>query len=1031
VGFAVSIDPILNLDSAWQISQRISYDNYESQLGDGYQTIGAGGLHAKKEEWDVSRTGLTKDECDALLLELKGYSGWRSFRWRPSIGQPYKVFVCSQWTASELGNDVWQISAKLVWDERGQCEAYRDAIDASELLGWINQLNTWIGTYTRGTQPMIMNAQFSVVNSFHNVLGRGGYFPQSVSTSEGVFLFAHACCQCYRRTGNIAWLNRAINIAESAVFYLYLNQTIPTNVNTVWLPHWATVAKEPTLTKGAVAPNFLNYGYFNVVVNFSNGFGQIPSGTTFRGERLSNVYSVYSMDGALLWENVFAPVQVGTEYPIDYWVSNYLLEGSNFRVFPTTESSAGTAPIATGETAGRVKLVGNFTGQLKVTYSVYEPGNVVQLNERMDFYPMWRQMQPGEINCAIDSLFWAYDAYNELFLLTGNEKWNRAALATIYTTAVTAQVPNLTHWMRKEDSPRWNSYPGVQVVQVNNPNGYTVNRVTSGALINGIRVQVNASPGGSFPSCEVQNFAVQAEIASNTTIQVEVAHSLTTLMQAAVSLSPDAFDFSQLYFANILVNGGSGSWTTRTFLPEDFIKWDNSLVWHPTIADNPCYTYQGNGGSASATRQSVTIPYEGKTLNQVVWRIQVNAGSGGFGGGGFVITIGQRITRPPRIFYRHSGSDARLRVQDSNGDWWIYTLEATGGDWIEKQFQWSDFDGSGTPANGQIPNIDIQAIDGSSTTDVWWMSQNAQRKPKQLDTPVRTYKGSIVTRDSSAYSFWVGTFRPINSPSDILRYSPGVVPFTANSIMGELDRWIGIPLTGYQSFHWILWGYPERWQQVVQLLADAQADYSQQNVNRTTGPFSPAFSWQDWSGGDYLTNGLNRFGWASPDPNTEWEGYAHRALEIAAKGWFYDRSNTRIQRVVMTYLGWLDRYFRVNNTLSPPTNYRQFVDPIALYQTPHGAALIMRAAIYANLAGGSPTITMRLILKMLDYLRSQRVSTTGSTMLGTFSAGQPTFTQGGQTYRQDFGFWVGEELLAICLLLEKKDQLTLPPCGVI
>jgi hypothetical protein len=74
-------------------------------------------------------------------------------------------------------------------------------------------------------------------------------------------------------------------------------------------------------------------------------------------------------------------------------------------------------------------------------------------------------------------------------------------------------------------------------------------------------------------------------------------------------------------------------------------------------------------------------------------------------------------------------------------------------------------------------------------------------------------------------------------------------------------------------------------------------------------------------------------------------------------------------------------------------------------------------------------ITFRVIRRCHLYLNSQHVST--GLMAGSHAAGQPTFSEGGQVYRENFGFWVAEILEALALLTQKRALLSLPACSTL
>lgn len=1021
--------PILNLSPQWNASQKTSVAYHSTKLKDGYQQDAEAGANSITESWQVSRFCRTKAEADAIVAELSVYAGDQGFQWRPNSQYSYKVFTCDRWTVSEIGLNKFRISATFQEDISGECLAFLDQIDVAELSGWLAGANTFLTTYTRNTLPLIINSvsggAYLSVNSFHDVLGRGGYFPGSAGTSEGQALGIRACLKAWKATGINAWKQRAIDMARSLEPVLYGGQAVPTNPTTLWVPHWLYNVKQSFAAKGKTATDPLSFGYFDVLVNFTNGIGQVSANAPNDGQLLSDVFSVYAASAKLLWQNVYSPVVFGQSYSINYWVSNFMLAGQNFRIFPTTAASNGTAPIATAEPAGRIVLNNNFTGQLKVTYAAYT-GGVVPVNAGFDAYPMWRQLLPGEINCAFDALWWIAEAYELLFEATGDTKWQRALQCTIYNTAQTAIVNNPTHWYKPETSADPFSYPGTQVIQVNNPNGFTAARETGANLTNALRIQVAAAPVGNFPSVEIQNFAVQAQIIDGTTIRAQVAQSVTAPLQVALSTSQDAFDLTKTYFVNWLVNAGSTAFTTQTFLPEDFFLWNSSLVWHFAIADDPLYGFSGDGGVRGLGRGMVGVSYKSKNLTQCCSLATINAGASGFAGFGLVLT-GKQIRRPPRIAFAN-GSPVIVRIVDGSDVQWSFTLAETSNAVRVRQFEWSDFSGSGEPdTESNIKSIEFHAIQGAGNISlaIWWAAENERREPQQLPYPCVTYKGLIASKTRSAHTLWVGVFRPLGSPSDGLKYGGSAVPFTVNILNGTIDAWRGLPFTAYQSsFSWRHWGYQDRANQILDFLVESQAAYA--SSTGITGGFAPVFKWGYWDGSDYF-GGLNTFSWDGSDPNSRWGQYGHRTVEDAAKYWNSDRSNQKARQIVMNYLNMVDRLYLQGNTNMPITDFPEGTPPQANYHDPGASGLIGRAAIYANLAGGSPSVTLRIINRCLAHLRSQYVSS--GVMLGSFAAGQPTFQSGGIIYREFFFFWLLECVEFIALLLDRRNELKLPPCG--
>ena len=875
--------PILELTPNWGATERYKTDVYELELGDNYKQIMGGGTQPRSQSWEITYNGLSFVQVEAIVSQLKTFAGVTGFQWRPNDSIPYNVYTCTSPQVTPIADDLWQISCTFEELKGAQCVKFLNFIDEAKIILWLDELDAWFTRFTRNTLPLILNTvggqPYMTVNSFHDVLGRGGYFPSSANSTEAQFLLIRACMLAYERTGNYSWYNRGLQMTRSLEPVFYGGQTVPTNTNTLWVPHWLVNVKYAFTSKGKVKPGkFLNYGYFDQVVNFTNGVGRIPQGSPADGDLVSNVYTVYPVGARLLWNNVFAPVIFGAAVPIDYWVSNYLLSGQRFRIFPGTEASAGTTPIATTDAIGTIKLKGsgaNFTGQLKVCYSAYSGPNI-PVNTRFDAYPMWRALQAGEINAAFDSLFWADRCYGDLYRLTLDPKWQRAQLANKYSTLLTADIPNLTNWYKEEDNDFPFSYPGSQVILANNTNvpGFTADRVTSGALQNGIKIDVTAPIAtNNYPVAEFQNFAVSAKIGAGTTVKAKFAIDQSALIEVSLSTTADSFDLTQTYTAHWLVNGGSSGWTQRTFLPLDFYRWRSDkeyLVWHPTIAESPLYSYSGGGGSDSVTRLQVSVTENGKDYSPVIYQLNLNPGSGYAGGG--LVMIGVKPTTPPLIRYRMLQNPATMRITDASGNIFTKTIDrtdtgTTAADWKEVQFEWNDFAGTGSPDDSNpIQAIEIQAQTGKACAfQIHWAAINSRNKPERLPVPVQTYKAALTTRLRGNYTFYVGDFRPIGSPSDDLPYK-GVVPYTVNTIAGNIDSWRGIPITGYQMFayQYYQWGQTDYLNNVLQFLADAQSAYAKQNANGTIGIFAQSYSWNRWDAGDFLTNGVNTFGFESP-----------------------------------------------------------------------------------------------------------------------------------------------------------------------
>lgn len=1033
--------PTLILSPAWGATEATDIPFNEAELGDGYRSRVNQTISITKT-WDIRRAGLTTTEKDELLNELSVYAGVDAFLWSPHPDLPKSVFSCEEWNETPIGPDNWELSTRFIEDQIGEHLEFAEFIDITSAETMLAGSRIWLTTYTRDTPPLAANSNYITVNAFHNVLGRGGYFPGSAGTTEGQAALGRACMEAFFVTNDVTWKNYAIAIGEALIQYYY-NDPVPgigDEFDTLWAPHWLINVKESFVSRGPQVGDPLNYGDFGREITFTNGVGTISSGNPANGELLAVVYKVYSTDGVLLWNNVDTPLISGVEYAVEYFVSNFQLKGQNYKIFADTESSGGTPPVATPEAAGTIKLTGTYSGTAKLVYSTYT-GPTIAVGELFEPYSMWRPLLPTEAQAAFDVFPWSYQFYSYLYQETSDDKWRRAAEATTYSAILTAQVENLSFYYQKSDSTELFTYPGSQAIIVDNINGYTENRQVGGDKDQWLRLDVNAAPPlqvnpdgslvldangdpvGPFPSIEVQNFAITTGVDSSTTIYAEAAHSQGGIVEIGLSTDTDPFTFDQIYKQYWQLNA-SGAATSRTFNPREFIRWDGDyLTWFADIAEDPIYTYEGFGGSATTSIIFDTFTYNGVTAPGLVGVLTLNE-NGGFAGGGLVFdNLGARITSPPRLFLRHSGDPVRFKVIDGSGNDFFYDIADTAGDYTDIQPTWAQMTGDEDPnVSDAITSIEFVAT-GVSTTYIWFASPGAL--PEQLDIPIFTYKAVLTSRQRSAHSIWVGDFKPVGNTLDTLLYNPGVVPFTVNLLNGEISDWRGIPYAGYQSpYMWQQWGLLTRQVQVEEFLLAAQAAYANQVPGGKFGPFAPVFSWSYWDNGDFLANGLNGFGWNGPDPNTAWAPYALRAVESAAHTWYGDKLNGRLKQITMQFLRYLDDDYLARGNYSPITDFPPDTQGQANYEEPHAAALIGRTALYANLSGGDPVVTFRVLKTCFEYVESQYIAT--GTMTGSFANGQPDYSEGGTVYKEYFIFWHAEIIEFLALVIKFKPDLTYP-----
>lgn len=393
----MSITPILDFSPTWDSTLSLDLGVQVDRLTDGHkQIVGRASPAPIPEEWTVSFSLPTARAIDLIeTLDILGAE--RPFRWRPSPEFPLKTYRCRSKSLVADSPLVSKVDAVFVGDPSLECEEFRDEIDAAVLTSHLELAINWASTYTRAAKPFFVNPQGVSVNSFHDVLGRGGYLPPSTGTTEGQAVIIRSLLLARATQISQAAKTQALNLVNLMASALepifYRGQSVPANPTAqIWLAHWVINARDPFTSKGAQPDNnFLSFGHFDVAVTFVNGVGAV-AGT--RGTQLADVYSVRLAPAKLLWKNVYAPVIFGVEMPVEYWVSNLQLLGQRYRFNPRYQEPGDFAPTTTSEPAGRIKLAGayaNYNGVGLVTMSAYD-GAVIAINQPFDATPMWRPL---------------------------------------------------------------------------------------------------------------------------------------------------------------------------------------------------------------------------------------------------------------------------------------------------------------------------------------------------------------------------------------------------------------------------------------------------------------------------------------------------------------------------------------------------------------------------------------------------------------------------------------------------------------
>jgi hypothetical protein len=261
---------------------------------------------------------------------------------------------------------------------------------------------------------ILINKSGLVVNAYRDAEGRGAYFPGSAGTSEGQFLFVLGCLEAYKATGRAAArsLGRRTLLPILSVIYRGAAVPLPLDITATnsFAPHWLFNAKYP-FTSAQV--------HLNRQFTFTNGVATIPA---VPGEPFRQVFGARSADSSFLWENPFSDLRTGVAYKI-------------------------VSAVAQPDGSVVVTVNQAINGPAFISYSTVS-GPIIQVGQNFEAWPDWRQLEAGEIACAVDVLVWAHKTFKAAYDVLGGSTWLTAAQSTAMQARIAFDVNDSRDWIK-------------------------------------------------------------------------------------------------------------------------------------------------------------------------------------------------------------------------------------------------------------------------------------------------------------------------------------------------------------------------------------------------------------------------------------------------------------------------------------------------------------------------------------------------------------------------------------------------------
>ncbi|ADU27877.1 hypothetical protein [Ethanoligenens harbinense] len=814
---------------------------------------------------------------------------------------------------------------------------------------WCAAIESWLAahyqfltTYTRAQIPNALNETDLVSAQFRMASGTGVYFAPGSGTTEGEFLLLRGMLDTYLSTGDGKWLTFARSVAARMMDVLFDGENLPAvfDGQTYRLPTWLFDVKADFTSE---------VFYLDRQVTFANGVA------TFTAQHAARrVFSVRAPDATLQWPNPFSRI-TGTQYA----VASCATDG------------ASTFTVMLEDTS--------FSGPALVAYSDLG-GPVIPKNSTYEAWPVWRPLEPTEISCAVDSLWWLYDCFDRLSRSTGESGWSDACAYLRQVIPSAVRVDDFDDWFDAStgtDDP----FDLAGTYWQTSRDGASVSRnMTTGA------VDIRIPTGSGF--AQYGNGALADTWSTNNYLELEIASTLAGIVR--IDIDPTTSYDANTRYSAVAALDGSGVPQTVTLRLSDFLL-SAGLVWDMSYKSS---TYGVNKDSASTV--SATAAADGSYVAAAY-----SKSADGYAQLEPYPDATIPLTSCPAVTYA-SGAPCSLRLTDAAGWYWYYPLPAASVKTTVTPAL-SAFTTSGyQPSNGTPPSVFTGAIravvfDFTASGGTFTLYRLGTAQSPAVGVAIAN--AAVYVDNSAAQTISVYRLRFL--PQKVIPYTPYVAPFTVNLLHGSIVTWRGMPYTGYQApYIWQAIGDPAGVATVLQFLSDAQDAY--EAATGVRGPFAPCYVWNRWDAAAYGTPGT--WTWNGPDPNTFWGGFQYRALEAAARALENDPALPAAARIVSDFLTMVARYWP-SADMYPLTAFPQSGPPTGAYDDPHGAALLLRAAIRAYNSRKVPDLlTQPLILRCMAYLNRLYVSDNQSEVCGTWS-----------TDGDWYAYWSGELLSALSM----------------
>lgn len=902
--------------------------------------------------------------------------------------------------------------------------------------GHVNFLNKNTGKYVDPkVDRFVINDTGVVVNNRHYTYNtRQEGQPDGDATTEGQSINIAGFIEAYRAAdgrGSAAvaadWLSKAERLYDAYITAFYAGEQ-PPDTPARWASNWIVNGKAPVLAHYPLAPadEFPTHGGFkNIDVEFNAGIGRIPHGAPYWGEYLDVVGKAYR--GLVGWNAINATIYQanedgsvnynakGVEYEVQgiYTWSMEIIESDGTKVADFT------APADIGMIVLKDKTV---TGAVKMSFAVRLPvehgGYMIQTNECQHNRPIQVPVASKYKGNASDAEQWFCEVAYDLWKITGNDKYRKAYLASLYTIMEYVFVDANDKFFRQvvgnsspdTDGISYNyTYPsGVDIKYDRDENGYIRMRSEEA---NGVKITME------------QNaiwFYVDNDSVLRVTYKGVDDAGRAMGATAVLILSPDKSDEKRTTYTFHLPAGSEEM--SAIDLPL------NSIV--KPVEPNRGLLISQNDVTWHGGCNITTVQDGGPAPGQISTVIMANAIEGE------ELSFSCRISYPQTIrkVRYFSTFDANFRMEDTNGwRWWVMlpagpdwqTKDILDNEWKLSAYQPNHPEATSTPSMPDWASPDdeftILRGDGVNLVSDRFSIFGLNELPSEYGIqPGYTMLFNLTFAMEGPGTAYMGDCTIIGARNDALPYTPGVIPFSNNNIPDAptFDSWRGQPYPGYQYpffyCYQTLEENPDRdlmIKNVIDFWWDSQQWYH--DKFGVLGPGASAFVWDRWDKP------------ANEEPNTwtmwhfgdseAWSGYQPRAfygavmMHSVMKEEGFDIP-PKLTEYITNWLTYLQDFVSTNKVV--PTEFPMDKAPVPIENdfTGHMSGLYLAGISRAYLSGIRVPGHITLAKLVYDEIQANYIQNPENpdTMNGGWSPwGDPGNNGANGMF---FGFWAGELL---------------------